>query len=144
MGRFKGIKAVVFDIYGTLIISGSGDISLASKGDRTPALCAAVGTGLQATVDDFHAFIAAAQARRKAEGITFPEVEIREVWAAFLAEHASEHGRDEAAVSRLAIDYETRVNPVWPMPDLAETLTAFCAREGWSSVLFPMRNFIRR
>ena len=34
------MRAVVFDIYGTLFISGSGDISLAKTEDRSPAIVA--------------------------------------------------------------------------------------------------------
>ena len=128
-GPFAGIKAVVFDIYGTLIISGSGDISLASKGDRTPALRAAVGIEeLTATAEDLHVAIKAAQDVRRADGITYPEVEIREVWAQFLQEQTPNRAWTPAEIERVAVDYECRVNPVWPMPDLAETLTALAAR----------------
>ncbi len=35
--RLSGIRAVVFDIYGTLLVSASGDISLASEGARGAA-----------------------------------------------------------------------------------------------------------
>jgi len=126
---FSDIRAVVFDIYGTLIISGSGDISLASTGDRTPALRAAVGVeGFAGTVEDFLEAVKAAQAQRKAQGITYPEVEIREVWRDFLQAQLPGQSWTDAEIARIAVDYECRVNPVWPMPDLAETLTALTAR----------------
>ncbi|QDV73592.1 HAD family hydrolase [Botrimarina mediterranea] len=40
--KLPGIRAVVFDVYGTLLISASGDISLASEGARGAAALAAL------------------------------------------------------------------------------------------------------
>ena len=38
LGQVEGIKAVVFDVYGTLICSGVGDISLIEQSDRNELL----------------------------------------------------------------------------------------------------------
>lgn len=133
------IKSVVFDIYGTLIISGTGDISLAENEDRSTQLKAALAqAGINAVAKDtpladrFHAAIKAAQNQRRADGIEYPEVEIREVWTDFLTALSAEGPSFEVptgeTLERLAIDYECRVNPVWPMPNLAPCLASLAAQ----------------
>lgn len=133
LAPLAGIRAVVFDIYGTLFVSGSGDIGLAQAEDREGPMRAtlaaagvAVADGARA-VDVFHASISGAQQRRKAEGVEYPEVEIRDVWRTTLDALAANGAAERAAadavdVEALAIDYECRVNPVWPMPDLVAVL----------------------
>jgi|TARA_B110000037_G_scaffold131640_1_gene149467 putative hydrolase of the HAD superfamily len=136
--KLSPIKSVVFDIYGTLIISGTGDISLAENEDRSAQLKAALTragiTGVAEEVplaDRFHAAIKAAQDERRADGIEYPEVEIREVWTTFLTELSAEGPSFEVpsgeALEQLAIDYECRVNPVWPMPNLAPCLASLAS-----------------
>lgn len=137
--RLEGIRAVLFDIYGTLVISGTGDISLAEKEDRSAALratLAAAGiTGLPETLplaNRFHEAICAAQDERRAQGIEYPEVEIREVWHHFLGDLAADGLTFDQpsirGISRLAIDYECRVNAVWPMSSAGPTLSTLRQR----------------
>lgn len=134
-----GIRAVLFDIYGTLVISASGDIGLG--GDRNEeeafgqalAACDLVVTNLHCSLsgpDLLKQTIRAFHSERKTAGIEYPEVEIRQIWRNILARLLD---RDPAAleqglVERVAVEYECRVNPVWPMPGLAETLSALCDR----------------
>ena len=125
-----GLRAVCFDVYGTLFISGSGDISLAGTGERSPALAAALeaaGFRLTGARDSlarrFHACLADHRDRRRAEGVEFPEVRIGEVWEAFsalLREDGFLAGEGDARTA--AIEYELRANPCWPMPGLEATL----------------------
>lgn len=129
--KLPGIRAVVFDVYGTLLVSGSGDISLASEGSRG----AAAAEALQAVfgepkasapgseifgdevVKHLHAAIHASHAKSASE---HPEVDIVEVWRAVLGKlHIT---ATEPQLQRLCVEYECRVNPIWPMPGLAETL----------------------
>ncbi len=125
-----GLKGVVFDIYGTLIISAAGDISLAGADDRDEALRLGVasGSGVPLSSDPgsltetYHRHIRTHQQRRRDEGIEFPEAEIREVWRDLLAEWNHPAADDDAARERMAVAYEVAVNPVWPMPGLGETL----------------------
>ncbi len=135
VGPLSGIKAVLFDIYGTLLISGTGDLgvhsesltdsalheALASSGfapaPGRDSLASAARRGVALLVGS----IEAAHAHRRSEGVDFPEVEIREIWRAVLAKLSEEDLIDDASGSdtrleRLAIEYECRVNPVWPMP----------------------------
>ena len=132
--RLDGIRSVIFDIYGTLFISAAGDISLADETSREGAVREAIeSVGLHLKPDAaglsriYRKHIRAAQKDRGAEGIEYPEVEIREVWMSLLAELAGKEwltGDFEGAdtIEALAMTYECSVNPVWPMPGLAETL----------------------
>lgn len=130
-----GIRAVVFDIYGTLVISGSGDISLAEKNERSAAFSeafAAAGHPLSRDTSSIPALffetIRAHQAHiRAARKIDFPEVEIREVWADFLQALNERRYLPELPpandIETLAIELECRLNPVAPMPGLVEELS---------------------
>lgn len=123
----EGIRAVLFDVYGTLFISASGDISLASESNRGDAAVAALeSVGLQpgnCTGDELVAALHAEikQAHHASEH-EFPEVDIHKVWRAVLKAELGTEGVDDALLARLAVEYETRVNPVWPMPGLVECL----------------------
>lgn len=130
-----GIRAVVFDVYGTMLISGTGDIGIASDEEderifREALAAAGLPAGhLPAELrgsDVFMEAIHAAQRERRAEGVEFPEVDILAVWndtLAALVEHGIPSISDEQ-LRALAIENECRANPVWPMPALAQTLDA--------------------
>lgn len=130
----KGIRAVVFDVYGTLFSSGVGDISLATEENRDEALRAVLkennvclaGADPSLRFDDMlHSVIHRHQDERRAEGIEYPEVDIRAVWADLLQElKAAKKIEFDASIDieTLVIDYETRVNPTQPMPGLLELL----------------------
>lgn len=130
-----GVKAVVFDIYGTLFSSGVGDISLATEQDRDEIIKATlIENGYPLTADgeniriddELHTQISLHQKQRREEGITYPEVEIRAVWTDFLKELTAQSFITEtdtkASIDTLVIDYESRVNPTQAIPGLEETL----------------------
>lgn len=115
LGPLEDIEAVVFDIYGTLVISGSGDIGLIDESNRENAMrdaFAAVG----ATMPDGASsrFYELIREDREASHVEHPEVEIRDVWRKLAGE--------DVDIEALAIEYECRTNVVWPMPNLLETL----------------------
>lgn len=135
MSPLTGIRAVMFDIYGTLIISASGDIGTVGGHDAEQVLREALAaTGLRA--DELPAethisatlgrAIRAAQEHRRRQGIEFPEVDILEVWTSVLRAvpdlGVSRGGLSDARLRALAIEYECRDNPVWPMPGMREML----------------------
>ncbi len=134
------IRAVVFDVYGTLFSSGVGDISLASEDNRDAALretLQAQGFQINRTADGLrfddalHAEIHRHQAARRAEGVVYPEVEIRAVWKDFIQGlNQAGHLRSpsQPAIETLVIDYESRVNPTQAMPGLLEMLSGLKAR----------------
>lgn len=129
------VRVVLFDIYGTLFLSGSGDIGTTAPDRSAEALCgafAAVGIPLRdgaegrAAAGCLRAQLAADHAARRRAGVDHPEVDLLEVWRAALGVCATQGwlAEDPARVDvpRLAVEYEVRVNPVWPMPGARSTL----------------------
>lgn len=128
-----GIRVVAFDFYGTLFVSASGDIDPARE---QPALMEAAlpsaGFALQGpaagrtTLDLLNASIRKHHEERKQQDVTYPEVDIRECWQdvlSGLAEQGHLAGTiDDGSAARVAIEYECRANPVWPMPGLDRVL----------------------
>ena len=115
------VKAVLFDLYGTLFISGSGDISVleeAVKTDRLSSLLKKHGVEMDPvrvkrryleTIQEEHE-------RLRGEGVDYPEVVIERIWCDVLGFESDERARFFAA------EYESLCNPVWPMPHLTELL----------------------
>lgn len=134
------IQAVLFDIYGTLFISGSGDVGTHAATDSTAALAEAMqAVGLSTSVevaergvDLLHLYITESHSRSMDQGVERPEVDIRDIWQQVLKRLADEgliapeeavlRGDARDVIEKLAVEYECRVNPVWPMPHLAEVL----------------------
>jgi putative hydrolase of the HAD superfamily len=129
-----GIRAVVFDIYGTLFVSGSGDISLAQKQDRESAMRDVLShEGLElATCENlsaiFNDLIKESHEQSRANGIDHPEVEIRDIWRELLSAEGFEC--DDLHIERIALRFETHVNPVWPMPSLNAMLQSLQRKDG--------------
>ena len=122
-------KAVLFDIYGTLFTSASGDISTASRSDNTPAIRSAlglIGPGLPGEkrtamlAGRFHTEIERDHRRGRAKGDPFPEVDVRQIWRRSTADLPILDG--PGMVERFAVCYEMEANPVWPMPGTAALL----------------------
>jgi putative hydrolase of the HAD superfamily len=137
----ENIRGVVFDVYGTLIISGVGDISLSRLEDRDQSLkeaIEAVGFSFNEPLNDlsdrFHKLIKAHQEKEVAarKDLLFPEVEIRDVWEAFLTSLLEEtliSGElTLARVAEAAVRFEIAVNPVYPMPGCRDVLKALKQR----------------
>lgn len=132
--KLTGIRAVVFDVYGTLISSGVGDISLANQSNRDASLRASLiengfeisdASHEQALDQRLNAIICQHQAKRQSEGVDYPEVEIRSVWQELihtLREKNWIHADKEVEIEACVIDYECRVNPTQAMPHLLHTL----------------------
>lgn len=133
--RLGGIRAVLFDVYGTLFISGSGEVgsaerSTAAQGPLEEALRAMgistlgpVGQG----VEHLFRLIEVSHARSRRAGIEYPEVDIVELWGEVMVDLVRRGVVEELAgraadPRRLAVEYEARANPCWPMPHLRECL----------------------
>ena len=130
LGPLKRIRAVLFDIYGTLLISASGDIGnsqVASKGEALKATAELLSVQLafppQAVVSTFENTIRQMHTASQQRGIEYPEVDIVEVWQQTLSVSALNRlTRSDA--ERFSLEYEVRVNPVWPMPNAGASLQA--------------------
>lgn len=124
------IRCVLFDVYGTLMVSGVGDISHSSDANRGSAIqrvAAAYGISWKEPLRDlgasFKAIIREHHQILKSKGIECPEIDIREVWSDFLQQHAvSPSPRWDDQIEAISLDFELAVNPTWPMPGLASTL----------------------
>jgi putative hydrolase of the HAD superfamily len=119
----KPIQCLLFDIYGTLFISASGDISVAKKTlpetrklerllqkFRIRKSPRNLSKQLFQAIEDEHR-------RLRDDGIEYPEIKIDRIWKQILEID------DLTSIRRFAIEYEMIVNPVFPMPNLEKTLT---------------------
>lgn len=144
--RLDGVRAVLFDLYGTLFISSSGEVGTtrqqASEAVPLPqralaealtamgiSACGNVGPG----IEHFFRSIEASHAESRRAGIDYPEVDLVEIWRSVLVELARDGliepaGRETVDLRRLAVEYEARANPCWPMPQLRECLAELCDR----------------
>ena len=126
--RLRNVRAVLFDLYGTLFISGSGDVGSVIEGHQShafqealeacelPLACPPVeGVSIwKATIRDH-------QDRLRSAAVEYPEVDIVAVWRDTLSRVIDRAAIDwrqvsEAQLRRVAIHYECRANPVWRMP----------------------------
>lgn len=128
-GRLTGVRHLAFDVYGTLLVSGVGDIGNSAPADRGAALrrcLARFPADPPPDADDLErAFLGAIRRRQRESeerGALRPEVDIREVWADLVAEVFPSSWPAAAEIEELAIRFEGSVNPVAPMPGLTETL----------------------
>lgn len=141
LGRLAEIRAVLFDVYGTLFISGSGEVGTlresACGGALSEALDAAGMRTLRpagrAGVDCLFQVIERSHAASREAGVQYPEVDIVEVWREVLAELVrlgvlEDRAWERANLERLAAEYEARANPVWPMPGVEACLRSLSAR----------------
>lgn len=123
-----GIRAVLFDVYGTLLISGSGDVGTVAEGKSSKAMWMALASSgwmcneAQAVEATLRMRLLIEETHQKARnsGVTYPEVEIRAIWKELLADF---EGTKRLSIEATAINYECRMNPVWLMPGWEETLT---------------------
>jgi len=132
------IRAVLFDIYGTLLISNSGEISHAKlisgkgsikHGEHRVKINELFKVCGYKPSKELSAHLVSSTLRQKiierhkelqAQGIEHPEVDIRDIWrkalnnlweGKMLVESPSPF-----SVDLLALQYELATNPVWPMP----------------------------
>ncbi len=135
--QLSGIRAVLFDVYGTLLISASGEVGTAGEDRPAPvveAAFAAAGISVPAAGEEilrrFHDTIRSCHQASKNDGIEHPEVEIVGVWRTVLAELATGgSGAPPADPERLAVEYEARSNPTWPMPGVRRCLELLRQRD---------------
>lgn len=120
----KKIKCMIFDIYGTLFISGSGDIGIAKKKVAEAyeleqlLIKFKIRKTRKAVLNDLFAAIEKKHDELRKQGIDFPEVEIDRIWMSILKNN------DLVTVREFAAMFEMVVNPVYPMPNLKEMLSA--------------------
>lgn len=122
------VKSILFDIYGTLFISGSGDISTAKKKlEKTREIedlltRFKVKKKAETVFKDYFAAIEKEHANLRKKGVDFPEVNIDKIWMDVLDANIE-------MARKFAVEYELITNPVYPMPHLNELLSR-CREKG--------------
>ena len=136
-----GIKAVVFDIYGTLLVSSSGDVgtdpAFADQSQTTDArldqMLEEHGTDLSSAMSLLKTKIQTEHGELRENGIPFPEIEICSIWKSVLMEiHAARLqnnpnipellGINFADLKEISLRAELLTNPVWKMPGFDKCL----------------------
>lgn len=118
-------QAILFDIYGTLFISDSGDIGTSRrKRPRTQQLQKLIlrhkiKKTPQMLLSELYRTIETQHQALRTRGIPFPEIEIDKIWMQVL------NCSDRDLVRAFAVEFEFITNPVYPMPQLIELL-AIC------------------
>ena len=121
------IKCILFDIYGTLFISGSGDIGAAKKVSQETFLQKTgriehllkkfkIKKNVKTLLKDFFETIEKNHAKLKKKGIDYPEIEIDQIWMSVIGDNNPERAK------KFAFEFELIVNPAYPMPNLKEVL----------------------
>ena len=118
------VSCILFDVYGTLFISASGDISVSRKNsparDRVGKLLEKynIHRSAEDVVHDLHRRIKNRHTTLRSKGVDHPEVVIERVWQEVL--NIEEQNR----IREFAVEFEFITNPVGPMPRLAALLSA--------------------
>ena len=122
------VKAVLFDVYGTLLISEAGDINFADSRESDDVIHRAltkVGISTTMSVQDLNALyfqtLSKHQDARRIQGIQYPEVDIRSVWYD-LVKHISGVEPSREDTEQLATWFEIETNPTDQMPGALELL----------------------
>lgn len=132
------IKAFIFDIYGTLLVSSSGDINEASF-NTVNVQKALIDAGyvihddlpegaFDFMLEDFRFTILEYHKKAKKSGVPYPEINIKNVWADVL-QRASDKlwitVRKESCLEKFILTFEVLSNSVFPMPGMAEVIEFF-------------------
>lgn len=135
----SAIHCVAFDFYGTMFVSGVGDIGI--DGEQSSESLELFTQALQDTgfellkssasemgLKTFDRAIREYNELQQSRGIDYPEPDIVLIWYEVLeyliGNDYIEGELTREIAQRFAVEYEFRFNAVWPVPDLMDTLTA--------------------
>ncbi len=137
------IHCVAFDFYGTMFLSGVGDIGIdeeQSSENLYQFQEALLDTGFDVTSDrtskqgliEFDRAVREYKEQKRSQGIDHPEPDIVFIWHEVLNK-LIENRQIEGSLSRevaqrFAIEYEFRFNSIWPVSDLMETIASLHRR----------------
>jgi putative hydrolase of the HAD superfamily len=132
-----GIKAFVFDVYGTLLISASGDIdeSVLSTDNLRQAFDAsdikfaengeASGELLQQILSEFRQSIKEFHDQKRSEERPYPEIDISHIWENIIKSHEDLNQliiEDPLCIKCFVFVFEVLSNRIYPMPGMKELL----------------------
>ncbi len=117
----NSVRAFLFDIYGTLFISGSGDVSESEEQvdiEKLGNLLKKHGIEKKPenVIKSYYNIIHKFHIEQRERGVDFPEVKIEAVWMKVL-------DTDIERAMRFAVWFESLFNPVFPMPSAARLLS---------------------
>ncbi len=141
--KLESIEVVLFDIYGTLLVSSSGDIGTDpleealndQRNTKLNALLSELGLDQKSAQWKLRQEILKKHQSLRQDGLPHPEIDIVRVWENVIRTqlHPSDVsvspasvwlGWPSSKVRELAIRYEIATNPVFPMPGMKTTLAA--------------------
>jgi len=138
LSQLPSIRVIAYDFYGTLFLSGVGDIGVDDGSYDSGALLEALQSADIPVIHNdagskgfeiYNKVVDKMINTLKSEGIEFPEPDIREVWLQVLQrlkEQSLISGSiSEETAGRMSVEFEARMNPVWPVPDAVQTLIHF-------------------
>lgn len=140
----SSIKACVFDVYGTLLISDSGDIeeSEITTGNMKTALDAAgielVPRGpeslniLTEMLESFKREVALVHQRDKADDKPFPEIDILSIWEQIILDHSNKNNlvlNGSLCIKCFTFVFEVLSNRIYPMPGMLEVISCLAGRQ---------------
>ena len=131
--KIQNIRCVIFDIYGTLVISESGDIN-PTVGQSNHFEKALFNCGLHNLPEElgkqvrdlYFSLINKTHAEKKQIGVKYPEVDIIYIWDTIVTELIDDKliplEKRRIFPVLLAVEYEFLSNCVWPMPGVIDIL----------------------
>ena len=135
------IKVVVFDIYGTLLVSSSGDIDQAeiSTTNLQNAFKASnielvdmSNNALEHILQDFEYTIKICHSEARKNNVPYPEIDIMSIWEIVLL-HARRKKliefNGDANIMRMTCIFEFLSNKVFPMPGMRDVINGLSNRD---------------
>ncbi len=138
LNKFEGIKAVIFDIYGTLLVSASDDVEKART--YSPNLRTALGEAgylilkkqeaeinkaMEFMLGLFVSNIKRHHFRKRKRGVKYSEINIRHIWLEVLNLAIRNHLIAKTIQSKpdnLAIIFDLLSNKIFPMPGMKDVV----------------------
>lgn len=132
------IRVIAYDFYGTLFISGAGDIGI-DDGNKNAELLIETfeNSGIEIRdesagskgLNTYNEVVDKQIQNLKKNGMEYPEPDIREVWKNVL-EKLSDQGliqypKENSVPEIVSVEFEAKMNPVWPMADTVDILEHF-------------------
>lgn len=136
--ELRDIRVIAYDFYGTLFISGVGDIGIDDGHANADLLTETLeNSGIEILSDSvgsagfkiYNQVVEKHIQSLKKDSIEYPEPDIRTVWKDVLDEMQDngliKYSKDDSLPDIVSVEFEARMNPVWPMADAVDTLSFF-------------------
>jgi putative hydrolase of the HAD superfamily len=132
-----GVSVVLFDVYGTLFVSASGDVATAKHDQEDVGFDAALRAAFGSKVAPdwierarllYYRLVDSTHTKKRDSGVAHPEVDAEEIWRTLLDTLSRDVGEPrvesvpKSLARRCAVEHEVRSNPVWPMPHARQIL----------------------